>query len=160
VNLDDDARVGAAFREILTQNNFDVVHVVSGYLLGGQVIHSAKAAGLDALLDDREERPGVKFKDADLIGIPYRITLGKKLPQGLVEVVDRKTKKSTDVPVADAANAMEWLVGYECPCDAESLAWETTVSSRECCTVHLRRINPSARKSTTANRIFWLSCAC
>ena len=40
------------------------------------------AAGIDALYDDRDERPGVKFKDADLIGIPYRITVGKKLAQG------------------------------------------------------------------------------
>jgi len=39
---------------------------------------------IDALLDDREERPGVKFKDADLIGIPFRITVGRKLIQGLV----------------------------------------------------------------------------
>jgi prolyl-tRNA synthetase len=67
------------------------------------VYENCRAAGLDALLDDRDERPGVKFKDADLIGIPYRITLGKKLPQGLVEVVERRTKKSTDVPVAEAA---------------------------------------------------------
>ena len=51
-----------------------------------------KAAGLDVLLDDRDERPGVKFKDADLIGIPYRITVGKKLAQGMVEVVDRRTR--------------------------------------------------------------------
>ena len=62
----------------------------------------AKAAGLDALLDDREERAGVKFKDADLIGIPFRITLGKKLPQGIVEVVERRTKQSFDVPVGEA----------------------------------------------------------
>ena len=61
------------------------------------------AAGLDALLDDRDERPGVKFKDADLIGIPYRITVGKKLAQGMVEVVERRTKQSTDVPAAEAA---------------------------------------------------------
>jgi prolyl-tRNA synthetase len=61
-----------------------------------------KAAGLDVLFDDRDERPGVKFKDADLIGIPYRITLGKKLPQGLVEVVKRRTKQSVDVPIAEA----------------------------------------------------------
>jgi prolyl-tRNA synthetase len=60
----------------------------------------AKRAGLDALLDDRDERPGVKFKDADLIGVPYRITLGgKKLAQGLVELADRKSKLSVDVPV-------------------------------------------------------------
>ncbi len=58
--------------------------------------------GLDALLDDRDERPGVKFKDADLIGIPYRITIGKKLSQGKVEVVNRRTRQSADVAVEDA----------------------------------------------------------
>ena len=46
------------------------------------------AAGIDALYDDRDERPGVKFKDADLIGVPYRITIGKKLAQGAVELDD------------------------------------------------------------------------
>jgi prolyl-tRNA synthetase len=56
----------------------------------------------DALLDDRDERPGVKFKDADLIGIPNRINIGKKLAKGLVEVVDRATKQVTDVPVAQS----------------------------------------------------------
>jgi prolyl-tRNA synthetase len=65
---------------------------------------TAKALGLDALLDDRDERPGVKFKDAELIGIPYRITIGKKLALGFVEVVDRRTKTSTDVAVAEAAS--------------------------------------------------------
>jgi prolyl-tRNA synthetase len=62
-----------------------------------------KAAGVDALLDDRDERPGVKFKDADLIGLPWRITLGKKLAQGLVEIVERRTKTVTEVPVGEAA---------------------------------------------------------
>ena len=57
------------------------------------------AAGIDVLYDDREERPGVKFKDADLIGVPLRINVGKKLADGLVEVVERKTKEVTDVPV-------------------------------------------------------------
>jgi prolyl-tRNA synthetase len=59
--------------------------------------------GLDALLDDRDERPGVKFKDADLIGIPWRITVGKKLAQGMVEVVDRRTRQTTDVALDQAA---------------------------------------------------------
>ena len=68
-----------------------------------EIYQACKAAGLDALLDDRDERPGVKFKDADLIGIPYRVTIGKKLPQGIVEVVERRTRKSTDVPAAEAA---------------------------------------------------------
>jgi prolyl-tRNA synthetase len=65
------------------------------------IYRACRDHGLDALLDDRDERPGVKFKDADLVGIPYRVTIGKKLPQGIVEVVDRRTRKSTDVAVAD-----------------------------------------------------------
>jgi prolyl-tRNA synthetase len=69
-----------------------------------EIYTAAKALGLDALLDDRDERPGVKFKDADLIGIPYRINIGKKLAQGNVEVVDRRTRTSTDVAVAEAAS--------------------------------------------------------
>ena len=63
-------------------------------------------AGVDVLLDDRDERPGVKFKDADLIGIPYRITVGKKLPQGNVELVERRPKRSTDVPIANVVEAV------------------------------------------------------
>ena len=62
--------------------------------------------GLDALLDDRDERPGVKFKDADLIGVPFRITAGKKLASGLVELMNRKNRQSTDVPVSSAATAV------------------------------------------------------
>ena len=68
-----------------------------------EVYAQCQALGLDVLLDDRDERPGVKFKDADLIGIPYRITIGKKLAQGLTEVVDRRTKVMADIPVAEAA---------------------------------------------------------
>jgi prolyl-tRNA synthetase len=59
--------------------------------------------GLDALFDDRDERPGVKFKDADLTGIPYRITIGKKLAEGRVEVVERRSQKRDDVGKDDAA---------------------------------------------------------
>ena len=69
-----------------------------------EIYGACKSAGLDTLLDERDERPGVKFKDADLIGIPFRITLGKKLAQGKVEIVDRRTKQSTDVAIADAAS--------------------------------------------------------
>jgi prolyl-tRNA synthetase len=58
---------------------------------------------VDVLLDDRDERPGVKFKDADLIGIPYRITVGKKIGQGLVELAERRTKQTIDVPLSQAA---------------------------------------------------------
>ncbi|MBZ5584913.1 MAG: proline--tRNA ligase [Acidobacteriia bacterium] len=68
-----------------------------------KIYESCLALGLDAILDDRDERPGVKFKDADLIGPPYRIVVGKKLATGMVELVERKTKKTSDVPVAGAA---------------------------------------------------------
>jgi prolyl-tRNA synthetase len=60
-----------------------------------------EAAGYDVLLDDRDERPGVKFKDADLVGIPYRINIGKKLAEGKVEVVERAKSQSVDVAVGD-----------------------------------------------------------
>jgi prolyl-tRNA synthetase len=69
-----------------------------------EIYTAAKGLGIDVLLDDRDERPGVKFKDADLIGIPYRINVGKKVAQGFVEVVDRRTKVSTDVAVAEAVS--------------------------------------------------------
>jgi prolyl-tRNA synthetase len=63
------------------------------------IYEECRAAGIDALYDDRDERPGVKFKDADLIGVPYRVTVGKKLAQGAVELATRKTRTSRDVAV-------------------------------------------------------------
>lgn len=70
-----------------------------------RIYRQCLALGLDALLDDRDERPGVKFKDADLIGVPFRITVGKKLAGGMVELVERRTKASVDIPEGDAAQA-------------------------------------------------------
>jgi prolyl-tRNA synthetase len=67
------------------------------------IYQELKTLGVDALLDDRDESPGVKFKDADLIGVPYRVTVGKKLAQGAVEIAERRTKQMTEVPVAEAA---------------------------------------------------------
>jgi prolyl-tRNA synthetase len=66
-------------------------------------------AGLDVLLDDRDERAGVKFKDADLIGIPYRITIGKKIGDGIVELFDRRTKTSEDVKIDDIVSRVQTL---------------------------------------------------
>jgi prolyl-tRNA synthetase len=57
------------------------------------------AAGFEVLLDDRDERPGVKFKDADLVGIPYRVTVGKKVTEGTVEVVQRSTREMHDASI-------------------------------------------------------------
>jgi prolyl-tRNA synthetase len=61
--------------------------------------------GVEVLIDDRDERPGGKFKDADLIGVPLRVTIGEKgLKDGIVELRDRKTGQTDRVPVADAAS--------------------------------------------------------
>jgi prolyl-tRNA synthetase len=54
-------------------------------------------AGIDTLLDDRDERPGIKFKDADLIGIPLRVTVGAKAKEGMVEVRLRKSRETVEV---------------------------------------------------------------
>jgi prolyl-tRNA synthetase family II len=71
---------------------------------GGAVYDALVAEGIDVLLDDRDERPGVKFNDADLIGIPYRITVGPKgLAEGVVEIVERRGRKSRNVAVEKAA---------------------------------------------------------
>ncbi|MGZ4816530.1 MAG: proline--tRNA ligase [Terriglobales bacterium] len=59
-----------------------------------------KKAGFDVIVDDRDERPGVKFKDADLVGIPFRVTVGKKVTEGQVEVLRRSTAEKQDVNIA------------------------------------------------------------
>jgi len=63
------------------------------------IARTLEDAGIDVLLDDRDERPGVKFKDADLVGIPFRINVGKKVTDDTVEVVQRSTRQSTDVKI-------------------------------------------------------------
>ncbi len=93
----------APFQVVITPaNNADPSQAEAA----NRIYENCLALGLDALLDDRDERPGVKFKDADLIGVPYRLTVGKKLAGGLVELVERKTKQTADVAVTDAAKAV------------------------------------------------------
>ncbi len=66
--------------------------------------------GVETILDDRDERAGVKFKDADLIGIPYRIVTGRSLQDGKVEVVQRATKQSQDIPVENVGMTIQqWI---------------------------------------------------
>jgi prolyl-tRNA synthetase len=93
----------APFAVVVTPaNNSDAAQMTAAR----QIYEDCLALGLDALLDDRDERPGVKFKDADLIGIPFRVTVGKKLATGQVELVERKGKMTTDVAVTDAAKSV------------------------------------------------------
>jgi len=87
----------APFEVVITPvNNADPLLREAAEKIHGDCLDS----GIDALYDDRDERPGSKFKDADLIGVPYRITLGKILPQGLVEFTDRSARTSRDVAVS------------------------------------------------------------
>jgi prolyl-tRNA synthetase len=64
------------------------------------IAQQLEAAGYDVLLDDRDERPGVKFKDADLVGIPFRINVGKRVTEDMVEVVRRSTLEKEDVRIS------------------------------------------------------------
>jgi prolyl-tRNA synthetase len=70
-----------------------------------------EAAGFDVILDDRNERPGVKFKDADLVGIPFRITVGNKVTEGTVEVVLRSTREVRDVRITAVVESFQELLG-------------------------------------------------
>ena len=77
---------------------------------GEQIAEKLQSAGFDVVLDDRDERPGVKFKDADLVGIPVRITVGKKLAEGKVEVFRRSTRETLDASIgAILETVAPWL---------------------------------------------------
>ncbi|MEH2178135.1 proline--tRNA ligase [Nostoc sp.] len=66
--------------------------------------------GIETLLDDRDERAGVKFKDADLIGIPYRIVTGRAIANGKVEVVERATRKSQEIAIDEVTTTLhKWI---------------------------------------------------
>jgi prolyl-tRNA synthetase len=80
---------------------------------GEKLAAELEAAGLDVLLDDRDERAGVKFKDADLIGIPYRINVGKKAAGGQVELVTRARAYSEDVALGDVVELVKKRVAEE-----------------------------------------------
>lgn len=86
-----------------------IIVVASNYqpeqIQAAEKIHDELAArGIEVLLDDRDERAGVKFNDADLIGIPIRITVGKKISDGMVEFKRRDKAESIDIPISDIVN--------------------------------------------------------
>jgi len=106
-NHDDD---GIVWPRSLTP--FDVVITITNMKqddlreAGEKLYQELQRAGLEVLLDDRDERAGVKFKDADLIGIPHRVTIGKKVTDGVVELFNRRTKKTDDVRISDVVAAI------------------------------------------------------
>jgi prolyl-tRNA synthetase len=94
------------------------VHILSLAAKPGAVLDAAHAleaemekAGIDVLLDDRDERPGVKFNDADLIGCPYHVVIGEKgLKEGQIELKERRTGAVTKIAPADAAARLKELL--------------------------------------------------
>ncbi|MDR2861377.1 MAG: proline--tRNA ligase [Syntrophobacterales bacterium] len=95
----------APFQVIITPVNMKEERLAQA---AEKLYQELQGENLDVLLDDRDERAGVKFKDADLIGIPYRVTIGpKKLDEGQIEVKNRRTG---EVAAVDLEKAAVWLV--------------------------------------------------
>lgn len=96
----------APFTVVVTPTNTKDEAINAG---AEKIARELEAAGYDVLLDDRAERPGVKFKDADLVGIPFRVNIGKKLAEGNVELVDRATTSVTEVAVSELVSSLQAL---------------------------------------------------
>ncbi len=88
----------APFEAVVTPINWKVDEQRDA---GEKLYQALLEAGVDAILDDRLERPGVKLNDADLAGIPFRIVVGKKVPDGLVELSERSTRQTGDVKIEE-----------------------------------------------------------
>jgi prolyl-tRNA synthetase len=94
----------APFEIVVTPTNVGDEKLLSTAL---DIAGRLEAAGFEVLVDDRDERPGVKFKDADLVGIPFRITVGKKVTEGTVEVVRRSTREMQDASISAITDYFE-----------------------------------------------------
>ena len=97
----------APFQVIVTVTN---THEAALLEAGEKIAAELEQAGIDVLLDDRDERAGVKFKDADLTGVPYRIAVGKKLIEGKVELLNRLENQTTDINVSDVTKALRAML--------------------------------------------------
>ncbi len=86
----------APFEVVVTVTNIKQPELVE---VGEKLYADLLAAGFDVLLDDRDERAGVKFKDAELIGIPFRVTVGKRAGEGIVEIVNRQNKEISETQI-------------------------------------------------------------
>ncbi len=77
---------------------------------GETIAKELHTAGVDVLLDDRDGSAGVKFKDAELIGAPFRINIGRKLAEGAVELVDRLKGTTTEVAVSEIVSKVQRML--------------------------------------------------
>ena len=98
----------APFEVVVTITNTTDPNLVS---IGESIAAELESTGFDVILDDRDERAGVKFKDADLIGIPYRVNVGKKTVEGNVELVTTaQPSTSQDVKIAEVSEVIGALI--------------------------------------------------
>jgi prolyl-tRNA synthetase len=80
---------------------------------GEQVYRRLQDAGVDVIIDDRQVRAGVKFSDAELVGIPFRVTIGKRgLADGIAELTDRATGETVKVPLDEIAEHVRKTVAH------------------------------------------------
>jgi len=101
----------APFEVVVSVLNVKDVDTVEA---GERIYEALQAAGIDVVIDDRDERPGVKFKDAELIGIPYRVTVGPRgLKEGNVELVRREDGSARDLAVDHAVETIVEAVLHE-----------------------------------------------
>ena len=98
----------APFEIVVTPTNVSDAKLTS---TAEEIARDLESLGFDVLLDDRDERPGVKFKDADLVGIPFRVNVGKKVTEGTVEVVQRSTRQSQDVSIGAISEYFQKILG-------------------------------------------------
>jgi prolyl-tRNA synthetase len=97
----------APFQAVVTITNVGDAALLAA---GEKVAADLEAAGVDVILDDRDERAGVKFKDADLVGIPYRINIGRGVVEGKVELVDRLKLTNQDHSLDEIASHLSSLI--------------------------------------------------
>jgi prolyl-tRNA synthetase len=97
----------APFEVVVTITNIGDAALLAA---GEKVAADLEAAGVDVILDDRDERAGVKFKDADLAGIPYRINIGRGVVDGKVELIDRLKLTNQDHPLDEIASHLSTLI--------------------------------------------------
>ena len=97
----------APFEVVVTITNIGDAALLAA---GEKVAADLEAAGIDVILDDRDERAGVKFKDADMVGIPYRINIGRGVVEGKVELIDRLTLTNQEHSIDEVASHLASVI--------------------------------------------------
>ena len=127
----------APFQVVVTITNVREPELLAA---GETIAQELTAAGFDVLLDDRDERAGVKFKDAELIGVPFRIAIGKKLAEGKVELLNRLTNHTDDIPTGETVQHLQGSAQSRLKVTALFLPYGRQSKTRQ-----QRQVSPSRR---------------